>query len=147
MGAVPSERPPEPPHPSQLPALQAALRFLIEIAALVCWGWIGWEIAPGGWRWAAAIVLPLIGAIVWATFRAPGDHSAGGGAPVAVPGIVRLLIELGVLGGAAVTVALVGHPIVGLVLGAAIVVHHAATVPRLRWLVTSPSSDGTSVER
>jgi hypothetical protein len=120
---------------SELRPGHAAFRFLIELAALSCWALVGWHLADGAARWALAIALPLVAGVVWATFRTPGDHSAGGGAPVAVPGTVRLLIELDVLLGAAIAVGFVRSRTLGVALAAAVVVHYATTLARIRWLL------------
>ena len=120
---------------SQLSPAHAAFRFLLEIAALVCWGIVGWQATDNPARWALVVGLPAVAAAAWGTFRAPGDHSAGGGAPIAVPGLVRLVLELGVLLGAAVLTAFVWRPAVGLTLGGAVVVHYLGTTARVRWLV------------
>ena len=113
----------------------AGFRFLLEVAALVFWGIVGWQIAGGIGRWVLVIVVPVGAAVVWGTFRAPGDHSADGGAPVAVHGAVRLAIEFVVLLGAALLSTIVWRRTPGLILGALIVVHYATTPARVRWLV------------
>ena len=120
---------------SQLAPGQAAFRFVIELAAIVCWGIVGWHLTDTALRWVLVVVLPFVAAAVWGTFRAPGDHSANGGAPVAVPGVVRLVIELDVLLGAAVLTAVFWRPVVGLLLGVAVVAHYLTTLPRVRWLL------------
>ena len=120
---------------SELPPVQAGFRFLLEVAALVGWGVIGWHAAGGVTRWFLVIALPVAAAVVWGTFRAPGDHSANGGAPVAVRGTVRLAIEFVVLLGAAVLSAIVWTPVPGLALGALIVIHYATSTARVQWLV------------
>lgn len=125
---------------SELGPAQAALRFSIELAALAAWWVIGHALgdalAGSALAWVLAGVLPIIAATVWGTFRAPGDHSAGG-APVLVSGRIRLLVELVVLGGAVVGLASTGHPVAAAVLAAALAAHTAATVSRLRWLLTT----------
>ena len=122
-------------HGSELSSAQAAFRFALEVAALVFWGIVGWQIAGGIGRWVLVIVLPVAAAVVWGTFRAPGDHSADGGAPVAVHGAVRLVIEFVVLLGAALLSAIVWRRTPGLIFGALIVIHSATTTARVRWLV------------
>ncbi len=120
---------------SELSPLQAGLRFVIEMVAIVCWGIVGWHVTDGAIRWVLVILLPLAAAFMWATLRAPDDHSANGRAPIPVPGIVRLLIELDLLLGAAIVTAIVWRPWVGIALAAAVVVHYLATLPRVRWLL------------
>ena len=63
------------------------------------------------------------------------DRSASGEAPVPVPGVVRLVIELDVLLGASILTAAVWRTGVGAALGAAVVLHYALTPRRVRWLL------------
>ena len=94
-------------------------------------------------RWVAAVLTVLGLSALWATFRVPGDASASGGAPFAVPGPVRLGLELVVLLGAGVALAVTGSPGVGLGLAGLVVAHYVATRDRVRWLLDDPArSDG-----
>lgn len=120
---------------SELSVAQAGFRFAIEVTAIVCWGIVGWNLTDGAGRWFLVVALPAVAAALWGAMRAPGDHSAGGGAPVPVSGVVRLVIELGVLLGAAVLTAATWRPWLGIVLAAAVTLHYATTLPRVRWLV------------
>ena len=120
---------------SALPPVQAALRFLVEVAALVCWGVVGWNIGSGPMRWVLAVLLPILAAIIWVSFRVPGDQSASGEAPVSVPGIVRLFIELDILLGGAIFAILVGARVFGSIVFIAVCVHYLLTIPRVRWLL------------
>lgn len=126
---------------SALSPPQAILRFIVEMAALVCWAVCGWRIGSGAWSWILAVALPVAAAVAWGTFRVPGDQSANGEAKVAVPGIVRLCIEVVVLLGAAVVTVVVWDPVVGIVLGAAMITHYLATTPRVRWLARTSRLD------
>ena len=123
------------PNGSELDPLQAVFRLLLELAAIVGWGIVGWHVTGGIWRWGAMLLLPIAAAAVWGTFRVPGDHSANGGAPVAVPGFARLVIELVVLLGAAALTAVTWRPVPGLILGGLIVLHYTTTITRVRWLL------------
>ncbi len=123
---------------SRLSPTQSALRFLIELGALAAWGIAGWHLTGGPARWPLAIGLPLAAAIVWGTFRVPGDESANGAAAVPVPGIARLTLELDVLLGAAIAVAVLwsgGGWVLGGVLAVAVASHYLATLPRVKWLI------------
>jgi hypothetical protein len=127
---------------SALPPVQAVLRFLLEVAALVCWGVVGWNIGSGPLRWVLAGLLPVLAAIIWVSFRVPGDRSANGEAPVRVPGIVRLFIELDVLLGAAIFAILVGAQVLGSIVFIAVCVHYLLTIARVRWLLAQrPTAD------
>jgi len=72
------------------------VRFLLEIAALLSVGTWGWKQNDNWLRFALAIGLPIILAIIWGTFSVPNDPSRSGSAPIVTPGIIRLIIELGV---------------------------------------------------
>jgi hypothetical protein len=82
------------------------LHLLLEALALVAVGFWGWTTHDGVQRWVWAIALPLLLATVWAIFRVPGD---GGDPVIAVPGVVRLLIELGILAAAIGLLAAAGQ--------------------------------------
>ena len=118
-----------------MPGWTLALRFFLELAALAGLAMLAWEIAPEGWRWLAAVALSLAGATGWGLFNVPGDPSRSGKAPVAVPGVIRLALELALLFGGAVGWIIAGQPVVGVALGALVVVHYLTTMPRLQWLL------------
>jgi hypothetical protein len=76
--------------------LNLVLRFLLELLALFAMGYWGWTQHTGLARFLWTIGLPLLAAVLWGTFRVPGHP---GPAPVAIPGLVRLLLEAVVFGG------------------------------------------------
>ena len=73
--------------------INLALRFLLELSALLALGVWGWRYSDGWLRFVLALGLPIIAAVVWGTFAVPNDPSRSGAAPVAVPGTLRLVIE------------------------------------------------------
>ena len=75
--------------------INLAVRFLLEMAALISLGVWGWKVGDSWTRYILAIGIPLILAVGWGTFAVPDDPSRSGSAPVPVPGIIRLLLELG----------------------------------------------------
>ncbi|PRY23612.1 uncharacterized protein DUF2568 [Aliiruegeria haliotis] len=114
------------------------LRFSLELAALSGFAIWAWSRADGGWRYLAAASIGVAVAAIWGTFNVPGDPSRSGEAPVAVPGWVRLLIELTVLlGGAGAFVGASLHA-AGLVMVALICVHYALSTDRIAWLLRRP---------
>jgi hypothetical protein len=114
-------------HPANL-----VLRFVLELAALAAAGYWGSTHGSGGWRWAWAIGLPLVMAAVWGTFRVNGDPKE---APVAVPGIVRLALELAFFGGAVTLLAAAGQSRPAVIFGAVIAAHYAISYDRIAWLL------------
>ena len=97
-------------------------RFVLELAAL--YGRGVWE-ASG--NVVAVIVIAGLAAFVWGRFRVPDDP---GPAPVAVPGVVRLVIEAAILLGGGVGLA-TAHRSVAVVYFIALVAHYATTRRRL----------------
>ena len=117
--------------------INLALRFLLELAALGAVGFYGWKLTGGPLRFVAAIGLPLIVAVVWGAFAVPDDPSRSGGAPVPIPGALRLGLELAVFGFA--TWALYSTRAVSwsLVLGGLVLLHYALSYDRIAWLLES----------
>jgi len=111
--------------------LNLAVRCVLEMVALVVLAWWGWHVSGV----ILALLLPLLGAVLWGVFRVPGDSSSSGGAPVAVPGPVRLLLEVALFGAAVAMLAGTGHTRAAWILGAVLVVHYAVSADRVRWLL------------
>jgi hypothetical protein len=115
--------------------INLGIRFLLEIAALVALGYWGWVAHDGVLRWLLAAGLPLLAAVLWGTFAVPGDRSRSGGAPVPVPGAVRLLLELAFFGAAAWALYDAGATLLAWVLAGVVVVHYAVSYDRIAWLL------------
>ena len=118
-------------------ALNLALRFLLEIAAL--WGFALWFAQFGsGWtKFAIAAAGVIALAAVWSVFAVPDDPSRSGNAPIPVPGTVRLVLELAILFGGAAAFWLVGRDTVAIVVALLIILHYAAWPARIAWLLSS----------
>lgn len=110
-------------------------RFLLELAALVGMAVGAYALGTGVSAWLLAVAIPLVAMTAWGTFRVPGDASASGGAPIAVPGVVRLLIELDVFA-ASVFLLWFASPRAAVLLAVAVVIHYALSLDRIRWLLT-----------
>lgn len=72
-------------------SLNHVVRFLLELFILFAIGYWAWHTQEGLLRYVLVIVLPLAVAMAWGVFRVPADHGKGS---VAVPGIIRLLLEV-----------------------------------------------------
>lgn len=121
--------------PQSIPAWQLAIRFALEIGSLVAIGRYAGGFFRGGWSYAAAWVVPVLVALLWATFAVQGDPSRSGNAPIPIPGALRLILEMAVfLGGAAALAARNSRVALALFL-TAFVVHHAMTTDRMAWLL------------
>lgn len=116
--------------------LNLALRFVLEMAALVAMMLWGWGIGDGFMQYVAAISVPLIAAILWGTFNVPSDPSRSGNAPVAVPGIVRLILELTFFTLAAWMLRDLGQIGLSGLFSLAAIVHYLFSYKRLSWLLS-----------
>ena len=114
--------------------LNLAARFILEILALVAFGAWGRAQSQGALGLILMILVPLLAAIAWGTFNVKGDPSRSGKAPVPVPGIVRLLLELVFFGLA--TLALFSlNPTCGWIYGLVVLAHYILSYDRILWLL------------
>ena len=110
------------------------VRFLLEIIALVAIGAWAKSQFPGPMGSVLMILTPLLAAIAWGTFNVLGDPSRSGKAPVQVPGFVRLLIELAILG-SAIWALFTFNPTYGWIYGVITLLHYAFSYSRIVWLL------------
>ncbi|PPF14814.1 4-amino-4-deoxy-L-arabinose transferase [Rathayibacter sp. AY1E3] len=93
----------------------AILRFLLELVALATfalWGFASWDLP---WNIVLGIGAPVVAALVWALFLSPR-------AVLAIDVYGRSLIELLVMGAAALAWLDLGQPVVAIVFGVLAVV-------------------------
>ncbi|HEU4849138.1 MAG TPA: YrdB family protein [Terrimesophilobacter sp.] len=85
------------------------LRFLLELFAVFSlgyWGYLAW---PFPWPGLLFMIgTPLFAMVVWGLFRSPR-------AKVPLDPVGRALVEIAVMGSAAIAWAMLGHPIVAVV--------------------------------
>lgn len=117
-----------------------ALRFGLELAALVGLAMGAWAVPSGGVRWFAVVLVPLTAAAIWGVFNVVGDPSRSGEAPVEVPGWVRLGIEMVILGGGAEGFYLSERPTIAIGFGVLVAVHYALSLSRIQWLLDRKNS-------
>ena len=116
--------------------INLAIRFLLEIAALLAVGVWGWQQSESWQKFILAFGIPIILAIIWGTFAVPNDPSRSGESPVAVPGIIRLVIELAIFAFATWALFDVGYTSLSWILGIIVAIHYIASYDRILWLVT-----------
>jgi hypothetical protein len=93
----------------------AILHFVLELVALVTfaiWGFASWELP---WSIVAGIGAPVLAALIWALFLSPR-------AVLAIDVYGRSLIELLLMGAAALAWLDLGQPVVAIVFGVLAVV-------------------------
>ena len=112
-----------------------AIRFLLEIVSLFAIGAWGWSQDDGWMRFLLAIGIPTVAAVIWGTFAVPNDPSRSGKAPVAIPGVLRLILELGFFAFATWVIFDLGYSGISGVFGMIIVVHYLVSYDRILWLL------------
>lgn len=117
--------------------LNLAVRFLLEIAALVAIGYWGFE-QSGIWRFVIGIGGPFIAAALWGTFAVPGDPSRSGEAPVPIPGVLRLVLELSLFAFAAWALYDAGSTLLAALLAGITIAHYLLSYDRVTWLIRQP---------
>ena len=115
--------------------LNLALRFMLELAALFAFARWGWIHSTGLLRYFLGLGLPLLAAVLWGTFAVPDDPSRSGKAPVPIPGLMRLLLELVFFGFATWCFFATGLSVWGWILGVVTLLHYLASYDRMRWLL------------
>lgn len=107
--------------------INLVVRFLLEIAMLITLGYWGWHVNTGWLQYAAATGLPIIAATLWGVFRIPNDPKP---APVALPGIARLLLEWILFGAAVLALFTMGYFALGLIMGVTLKLHYIVSYDR-----------------
>ncbi len=113
------------------------LRFILELWALVAYGYWGLNQDFGLFNYALMLILPIAVAAVWGIFAVPNDPSRSGGAPVPVSGAVRLLLEFLILGVAGLLMYLVGLLPISLIFVVLVIIHYVLARERIRWLLST----------
>lgn len=129
--------------PPAMGSANLGLRFLLEVAALLSIGLWGWQASSGLMRLVLAVAGPAAAATVWGVFAVPHDPSRSGSAPVPVPGAVRLVLELTILGGGAAMLYHTGFQTLAWIFAALILGHYLVAHRRTAWLLTSPGPPPT----
>jgi hypothetical protein len=104
-----------------------AVRFLLEIVMLIALGCWGWHLQGTWLRYVAVIGLPVTAAVLWGVFRIPNDPKS---APVAVPGIIRLLLEWLLFGFAVWALYDLGYMKLAMTINAVVILHYIVSYDR-----------------
>ena len=115
--------------------INLSLRFLLELAAIIVFGYWGYSLAGDGTRILLAILFPLLFAVLWGVFAVRGDPSRSGKTVVHTPGIIRLLLELGLFGAAAWMMLDLDHSLIALIFGSVVIIHYFISFDRVSWLL------------
>lgn len=111
-------------------------RFLLELMALFVMGLWGWKQSQGLTAFLLALILPILLAVIWGVFAVPDDPSRSGKAPIATPGIIRLLIELGFFIFSTWALYDMGYTMMSVVFGVLVGLHYIISYDRITWLLS-----------
>ena len=114
--------------------LNLAIRFGLEIGAILSFGIWGFRQADDWLRYLLAILLPLLFALLWGVFAVSGDPSRSGKTVVPTPGPIRLILELVLFGGAAWMLIHLGYAKLGWIFAGLVFLHYASSYDRIAWL-------------
>jgi hypothetical protein len=82
-----------------------------------------------------AVGIPVIAALLWGIFAVPHDPSRSGKAPIAVSGLIRLVLELAFFAFATWAIYAAGAVTLSWILGIAVTIHYVISSDRIRWLI------------
>ena len=90
--------------------LNDALRFVVELFTFFTFGFWGFVAWPFPWNVAFGIGAPLFAIVVWALFRSPR-------AVFRIDAFGKALVEIVIMGSAALAWLMLGQPVIALVFG------------------------------
>ena len=112
-----------------------ALRFILEISALLVFAIWGWNKGSGLWSVVLAMSLPVFFAALWGVFAVKDDPSRSGKTVIPTKGFVRLILEILFFGLAALALFDLGFNIPGFAISILALLHYAFSYDRIVWLL------------
>ena len=111
-----------------------AVRFVLELIAFFFPGFWIWKTFTEWYKYPLMILLPILLAAVWGIFAVPDDPSRSGKTVIAVPGILRLLIELSVFALGIYTLLNSGNNNFAWIFASIVLLHYLLSIDRIIWL-------------
>ena len=115
--------------------INSVVRLLLELAAIISFGIWGYHQSDTALRILLAILLPLGFALLWGVFAVRDDPSRSGKTVIPTPGIIRLLLELGLFGIAAWMLLDLDYSRLAFIFGATVAIHYIFSYDRIAWLL------------
>lgn len=115
--------------------INLVFRFFLELVTLFSMGLWAWRQGDGWLRFILAVGVPLLFAVLWGVFAVPDDPSRSGAAPIPVPGLLRLFLELIFFTVGVWMLRQSGYQSTSIVLGLAIIIHYILSYDRIMWLL------------
>ena len=112
-----------------------AIRFVLEVGAIISFGIWGLRLTDHWVAYILVIILPLLFASLWGVFAVPGDPSRSGKTVVPTPGLIRLILELGLFGAATWMLLNLGYTRLWWIFAAIVFLHYVFSYDRVIWLL------------
>lgn len=117
--------------------INLGIRFLLELAALASMAYWGGKQSDGGMKYVFMFAIPIIAAAMWGTFAVADDPSRSGSAPIPVPGLLRLILELSFFGVATWMLFDLKQNTYSILIGSITIVHYIISYDRIAWLLSN----------
>jgi len=116
--------------------LNLAVRFALEVFALIAYGMWGWSIGDSFLKIVLAVGIPILVAVLWGVFAVSGDPSRSGKTVIETPGILRLLLELIIFSVASWLLFKMGFNSYGTIFLVVFILHYLISYDRIKWLLS-----------
>lgn len=116
--------------------INLAIRFLLELSALGAGGIWGWKQSDSWIKFFLVVGIPILIGTVWGVFAVPEDPSRSGSAPIAVPGLIRLIIELAIFTFATWALYDSGFVRISWTFAIVVEIHYIVSYDRIKWLLS-----------
>lgn len=116
-------------------SLNLAIRFVLEVGAIITFGYWGYSQSDSWSRFLLVITLPVLFALLWGVFAVPNDPSRSGKTVVPTPGLIRLILELALFGSATWMLLNLEHIKLGWIFGVSVILHYVISYDRMGWLL------------
>lgn len=115
--------------------INLAIRFLLEIAALLSVGIWAWNKSDGLLKIILSIGLPILLGAIWGICAVPDDPSRSGQTVVETSGVIRLLIEFGIFTIATLAIYNNGQEKFSYIYATIVIIHYIISYDRILWLL------------
>ena len=115
--------------------INLAVRFILEITALISVGIWGWNKTDSLLKYVLAIGLPILLGAIWGTFAVPDDPSRSGQTVIVTSGVIRLVIELGIFTIATLAIYNQGQQKFSYIFAIIVIFHYLISYDRILWLL------------
>ena len=116
-------------------SINLGVRFLLEVASLISLGAWGWSLGEGNLKFIYALAIPVFAMVMWGVFAVPNDPSRSGAAPIPVPGLIRLALEISLFTVAIFSLISIRQLTLAWMLGIVVSVHYIYSYERILWLL------------